>query len=489
LMQLTSSPCWNAGGGEWSPDGRMVVLHADTTGNEYEGGYSNDLFRVSVDEAGSGLPALTGLTHSPARSTGAVWAPDGRTLAFSFTEGRYQKSWIYLIDADGNRQRNAAAVLDLLAGSLTWAPDSRHLYFQASDRGGSGLYRLDTQNGDIITLIHGPFSIGGVSFSADGRRLAFTLEDENRLAEVWTARTEDIRSSRAMARAGSGATRIDAARLQPLTRFNEAMLDTLALSPVESFWFTSDAGTPVQGFLVRPVGREEGKSYPVVLNIKGGPGGMWGHQWFHEFQMMAAKGYAVFFTNYRGSHGYGFDHQSAVHQDYGGADYRDNMAGLDSVLARNPWIDRDRQYITGGSHGGFLTNWIIAQHPGRFRAAVTQRSVSNWISEAGTQEYTPQAMREEFGGTIWENFDYYWGRSPLKYADRITTPTLVIHSDRDETTPLGQGKEFYYALKINGVETEMVIFQGESHGLSRGGRPVNLVERLDRILDWFGRYP
>ena len=233
---------------------------------------------------------------------------------------------------------------------------------------------------------------------------------------------------------------------------------------------------------------DRNRRYPVILNIKGGPGGMWGHQWFHEIQMMAANGYGVFFTNYRGSHGYGFDHQKEVFQDYGGADYEDNMDGLEMALQQYEWIDEDQLFVTGGSHGGFLTNWITAHQGDRFRAAVTQRSVSNWISEAGTQMYEPQMMRDEFGGTIWENYDLYWGRSPLKYADQVETPTRIIHSDSDQITPIGQGEEWYYALKINEVPVDMAVFEGEGHGLSRAGTPVNLVKRLELILEWFEKY-
>ena len=157
------------------------------------------------------------------------------------------------------------------------------------------------------------------------------------------------------------------------------------------------------------------------------------------------------------------------------------------MLENYDWLDPERLFVTGGSHGGFLTNWITTQTD-RFKAAVTQRSVSNWLSEAGTQAFPPASMRVEFGGTIWENFDYYWGRSPLKYADQVTTPTLIIHSTDDHITPIGQGEEWFYALKANDVETEMVVFRGEGHGLSRSGRPINLVERLNRIIDWFDRY-
>ena len=238
---------------------------------------------------------------------------------------------------------------------------------------------------------------------------------------------------------------------------------------------------------MKPIGWQEGTSYPFVLNIKGGPGGMWGHEWFHEFQMLAAQGYAVGFVNYRGSTGYGDSHQQAVRLDYGGADYEDNMEFLDVVMEQYPWIDKERLVITGGSHGGFLTNWIISQTD-RFKAAVTQRSVSNWVSVNAGSTFTPRAVDLEFGGSIWENYALYWDRSPIKYANRIKTPTLIIHSDKDYTVPLGQAEELFFALKHHKVPTELLIFHGESHGLSRSGKPINLVERLKRMIEWFERY-
>ncbi len=464
LQQLTWGDDWNAGSPSFSPDGASVIYHANPEEGDYEGSYNSDLFVIPADSG-----TVNQLTHTEARSTSPVWSPDGNTVAFSHSEGRYEKNYIYLVNSDGTGKPNASDELDLIPGNINWSADSRHLYFEANDRGGSGLFRLSVESGEIEPVIRGRFSAGSVSYSDNREQIAFLRHTETMLPEVWT---------------------VSAPGFEPVqvTSLNRELLDSLRLNDLESFWFENESGGRSQGFLLKPVDWEEGKSYPLVLNIKGGPGGMWGYQWFHEFQMMAARVYAVFFTNYRGSHGYGFDHQSAVFQDYGGADYRDNIDGLQAALERYPWIDRDRFFITGGSHGGFLTNWITAHHPEKFRAAVTQRSVSNWISEAGTQAYVPQAMREEFGGTIWDNFDLYWGRSPLKYADRVKTPTLIIHSDRDHITPIGQAEEWYYALKINDVPVEMAIFQGEGHGLSRTGTPVNLVKRLNLILDWFERH-
>lgn len=464
LQQLTWGENWNARSASFSPDGSKVIYHANPEGGDYEGDYNADLFVIPADSG-----SVTKLTETDDRSTGPVWSPDGNTVVFSYTEGRYEKSWIYLIDADGSNKRNASLELDLIAGNLQWSPDSRSIYFEANYQGGSALLRMSVDNGEIEPVVRGSFSAGNFTFSEDGTIAAFLKHSETMLPEVWKLKVPDYEPVQ-------------------ISRMNEALLDTLKLNTLESFWFENESGGQSQGFFLEPVNREEGEMYPLVLNIKGGPGGMWGHQWFHEFQMLAAKGYAVFFTNYRGSHGYGFDHQSAVFQDYGGADYRDNMDGLARALEQYDWIDQDRLFITGGSHGGFLTNWITAHHPDKFRAAVTQRSVSNWISEAGTQAYVPQSMREEFGGTIWENFDYYWGRSPLKYADQVKAPTLIIHSDGDQITPIGQGEEWYFALKINDVPVEMAVFQGEGHGLSRSGTPINLVKRLELIIDWFERY-
>ncbi len=279
----------------------------------------------------------------------------------------------------------------------------------------------------------------------------------------------------------------DGSGLRQLTHLNRDILAPIARGPLEKIWFDNDGGGKSQGFLLRPTVPTDGEKVPLVLNIKGGPGGMWGHQWFHEFQMLAGQGWAVAFVNYRGSHGYGYAHQNSVHLDYGGVDYRDNMKLVDVLLDRYDWIDSDKLFLTGGSHGGFLTNWIVSQTP-RFRAAVTQRSVSSWVSEAGTQQYPPRRMQQEFGGSLWSNWDLYWDRSPLKHAHRVKTPTLIIHSDQDMICPIGQAEEWFYALKTLGVPTEMVIFRGENHSLSRSGTPVNLVERLRRIIGWFERY-
>jgi dipeptidyl aminopeptidase/acylaminoacyl peptidase len=213
---------------------------------------------------------------------------------------------------------------------------------------------------------------------------------------------------------------------------------------------------------------------------------MFGLDWFHEFQVYAARGWAVLFTNPRGSSGYGEKFQRAVDRNWGGKAYDDIMAGVDAALARYPWVDRDRLGVTGGSYGGFMTNWIVS-HTNRFKAAVTLRSISNFISVEGTRDAAYGHARD-FGGDLFHNFDFYWSSSPLKYASQVKTPTLILHSDNDQRVPIEQGEQWFRALKHYGVTTEFVIFPRENHNLTRTGEPRHLVESLNWQIYWFDRF-
>lgn len=473
LTPLTErDPRWNDRDARIAPDGRSVVFQRDASGEEYDGAFARPLWVLDVDAPPGIDPERLG-SFLDGRAESPRWSPDGRSVVYRFRSAPYARAHLQVADRNPNPRGPASPRTLTLDADLDplnpfWHPDGRSLFFTADHRGTHPLYRANANGADLRPLFGEDGIVTSPMVSDDGRRLVFLYENEVNPPEVWTAES-------------------DGRNPRPLTRFNRAVLDELDLSRVEEFEFLNDAGQLLQGFLVRPVGWTREGRYPLVLNIKGGPGGMWGRRWFPEFQILSGAGYAVAFVNYRGSSGYGHAFQSAVRLDYGGGDARDNLALVDETLSRNPWIDRDRLFITGGSHGGFLTNWITTETP-RFRAAVTQRSVSNWISEAGTQAVSPRAMREEFGGTIWENYALYWERSPLSRANRVRTPTLVIHSDQDRITPLGQGQEWFYALKALGVPTELVIFHGEGHELSRSGTPVNLEERLVRILEWFERW-
>ena len=462
LRRLTGNPEWNYNNPTPSPDGRFLSFNVDRSGEEYDGGFNQDIFLLDLDtEQERKLDTPNG------RATAPVFSPDGQSIAFSYQSDRYQPVELHRIGIDDQNHQVLHTGRTLTVAEAFWPAGFDHPLVRADDHGSHPLKRLDP-DGTTELLIGDGEVVSGIHFTADGEALALLIERETHLPEVHVADTRSFEPSR-------------------LTGFNDSLLDSLYLGAVERFEFSAGDDMRVDVFVVKPKDFDSSVDWPVVLNIRGGPSGMWGHRWFHEFQMMAGAGYAVVFTNYRGSTGYGFDFQAAVHQDYGGVDFRDNLRAVDEALERFDWMDSSRLFVTGGSHGGFLTNWILTQTD-RFVAAVTQRSVSNWISEAGTQAYVPAMMNVEFGGTIWENHDYYWNRSPLKYADQVTTPTLIIHSTDDQITPIGQAQEWFYALINNDVKTELAVFEGEGHGLSRGGKPINLVKRLELIIEWFERH-
>jgi acylaminoacyl-peptidase len=271
-----------------------------------------------------------------------------------------------------------------------------------------------------------------------------------------------------------------------LTRKNEALWRQLELQDVERISYKSADGWDVDGFFVKPVGWQEGKKYPMILSVHGGPAGMYGVDWFHEFQVYAARGWAVFFTNPRGSTGYGEKFERGIVGEWGGKDYQDVMNGVDAILKKYSWIDRGRLGVTGGSYGGYMTNWIVS-HTNMFKAAVTLRSVVNFISDDGTRDGA-YGHKRDFGGDIFEKFDLYWDRSPLKWAKNVKTPTLILHSDNDYRVPLEQGEQWFRALKHFGVTTELVIFPRENHNLTRTGEPKHLVESLNWQIYWFDRF-
>jgi dipeptidyl aminopeptidase/acylaminoacyl peptidase len=465
-------PRWNDREVQASPDGTGVVFQRDASGEEYDGAFPRSLWFLDVDAAPGTEPARV-QAFVDGRAESPRWSPDGRSIVYRFRPAPYARVHLQVADRTPaprgpSSPRTLTLDADLDPQNPLWHASGQFLYFTADHRGTHPLYRVNANGSDLRPLFGEDGFVTSPRVSADGRRLVFLYENEVNPPELWTAEA-------------------DGRNPRPLTRFNRGLLDELDLSRVEEIELLNDAGQLLQGFLIRPVGWTRESSAPLVLNIKGGPGGMWGRRWHPEFQILAGAGYAVAFVNYRGSSGYGHGFQSAVRLDYGGGDARDNLAFLDEVLSRNAWVDRNRLFITGGSHGGFLTNWITTETP-RFRAAATDRSVSNWISEAGTQAYPPRAMRVEFGGTIWENPTLYWDRSPISRAYRVRTPTLVLHAEDDRITPLGQGQEWFFALKALGVPTELVIFHGDGHELPRSGTPVNLAERIRRIVEWFDRW-
>lgn len=271
-----------------------------------------------------------------------------------------------------------------------------------------------------------------------------------------------------------------------LTDFNAAVCAEYAYSAPEPLNFVNSRGREIEGWVIKPVDMELGKKYPAILDVHGGPKTVYGSCYFHEMQFWASQGFAVMFCNPTGGDG-GGDEFADIRGRYGEQDYADLMQFVDTALERCGFIDPDRLGVTGGSYGGFMTNWIIG-HTGRFKCAASQRSIANWTSFHNTSDIGWYFAEDQVGGSPWNGLEKIWEQSPLKYADRVTTPTLFLHSDEDYRCPLSEGLQMFYAVREHGVESRLCIFHGENHELSRSGKPENRIRRLREITEWMEHY-
>ena len=270
-----------------------------------------------------------------------------------------------------------------------------------------------------------------------------------------------------------------------LTRLNHALSD-YPLSVPREISFCNENDNLVTGWVIPPMGHTPGTKAPVILDIHGGPKTVYGTVLFHEMQYWAQKGYAVIFCNPTGSDG-GGNAFADIRGIYGETDYRDIMTFVDTALHTFDFLDGDRMGVTGGSYGGFMTNWIIG-HTHRFRCAATQRSITNWISFSNMSDIGDFFGEDQMGSNCWRDVEQMWRQSPLKYADRIKTPTLVLHSDNDFRCPVAEGYQMFYALRHHGVPSRLCVFHGENHELSRSGKPKNRIRRLKEITKWMDTY-
>ena len=274
--------------------------------------------------------------------------------------------------------------------------------------------------------------------------------------------------------------------LQRLSDINTSLFEAHHIAHPQEIKYINSDGLELRGFALPPIGYEPGKKYPTILDIHGGPKAAYGFNFFHEMQYWTAQGYAVIFANPHGSGSNG-NNFANLKGKFGGPDYDDLMAFVDAAIEQADFIDKERLGVTGGSYGGVMTNWIIG-HTNRFRAAASQRSISNWISLTALSDIGYSFVDGYSGTDIWGNTDLLWKQSPLAYADKVTTPTLFIHSDEDYRCPLPEGLQMFSALRYHQVPARIVIFKGENHELSRSGRPKNRIRRLQEITNWFDHY-
>lgn len=461
-VQLTETP-FDVGGVVWSPDGETLLF----TGNERQDDELNteqtgDIYAV----ARSGGQARR-LTENPGSESSPTFSPDGSRLTFSYTAERASLTELRIVDVapDGTfrgEPRNLMPSWDRRFGGVHWMPDGNSLRFRAGIGGNAHIFAVSADGGEPTQLSEGDRQLSNFSFSADGVTTAFTVTDAMRPAELYVHSDGEERR---------------------LTSFNDAWLAEIDLQPAERLTWTVADGTEIEGWLVKPVGYTPGRSYPMVLKIHGGPHGAYGNTWFRTFHVLSADGMFVLYPNPRGSSNYGHDFMYATRGKWGEMDQEDFLTGVAAAIDAYPDIDTDRIGVSGGSYGGFFTNWLTATTD-RFAAAVTSRSITNWESWYGNSD--AQGLTEyEFFGTPWEQRELYRRLSPISYVENVTAPTLIIHSENDYRTPIGDGEQWFMALKKRGIPVELARYPRSSHGLSRGGEPWLLVDRLERLSSWF----
>ena len=391
-----------------------------------------------------------------------------------------------------------------VAGSLRWGPNGQEVYFLTPDEGHVTLWAASVSESEPPRAILNEGEITGFDV---GSEVVLARSEWDHPGDLFSVARRGDTSDTTDADDGTGTEELDTADTpRRLTRVNEGLLDDRAIAEPEELRFESAEGIEVQGWVLYPpegvIDRdvnstdgsdgenetgERDRTYPLVVEIHGGPHAMWSTSgsMFHEFQALAARGYAVFWCNPRGSVGYGERFQSAIVGEWGTVTARDVLAGVDLLCERES-IDETNQFVTGGSFGGYMTAWLVG-HTDRFRGAVSQRGVYDLTSFYGSTDAF-KLVEWDFGMTPWEDFSTLWERSPVAYASAVTTPTLLLHADRDYRVPVNNAEMLYLFLKKNGVETRLVRYPREGHELSRSGEPGHVVDRLGRIVRWFDGY-
>ena len=469
---LTSGE-WNVGarfdgiqGGvsyDWSPDGRTVYVvgfNEPKADMNYNG---SNIY--AVDVASGAFKRIT----ADGAWNGVAVSPDGRKLAFAghaATKASYQAEELYVMNTDGSGVQKLTTI-DRDPSAPIWARDGSGVYFTVAETGTSNVYFAPATGSGATRLTSGThmLSLGSLARTAVGA---------------------GVRTS---ANVPADVVRIDlskrgAAPVTQLTSVNADVLTNVRLGSVERIVAKSSGNTEVEGWVVTPPSFDPRKKYPLIMEIHGGPHGMYNVGFNPMFQNFAANGYVVLYTNPRGSTGYGSAFGNAIEKHYPGVDYDDLMASVDALVAKG-YVDSDRMYVGGCSGGGVLSSYVISQTD-RFAAAAVRCPVTNWISMAGTTDI-PLFTFQFFEKPFWEDPKAWLEHSTLMHVGKVKTPTLIMTGELDLRTPMPQSEEYYIALKMRGVPTALLRFEGEYHGTS--SRPSNWVRTQLYMMSWYNRYP
>jgi len=453
----------------WTADGEHLLVSANRRDDADRHPSDSEIWEIRVADG-----SMRALTDRYGPDGDAAVSPDGRRIAYTGYDEEhlgYQQSHLYVMNRDGSGKRQLLSDADRSFGDPVWAADGSGLFVQYQDEGRTKVGFVDMSGGlREVTDALGGLSLGrpygSGSFTAAAGRVAFTLGRSDSPADV------------AVVEEGS--------EPRPLTGLNRDLLAHRELGRVEEIWYeSSHDGRRIQGWIVKPPGFDPSESYPLVLEIHGGPFSMYGPVFAAEIQLYAAAGYVVLYTNPRGSTSYGQEFGNLIHHAYPSQDYDDLMSGVDAVLERG-YVDPDRLFVTGGSGGGVLSAWIVGKTD-RFAAAVVQKPVINWYSWSLYADMSVSGLDDWFPGPPWENRDHYLDRSPISLVGNVTTPTMLLTGEQDERTPMPESEQFYGALQYRNVPSALVRIPDASHGIA--SKPSNLIAKVVHVLEWFDRHP
>ncbi len=450
----------------WSPDGREIAFVSNRTGRA-DHNMHLDIYAVDVESG-----EIRKITESVGAEYYPAWSPDGRMIAYTATtrgdtsnESTPEDRHVWVVDSDGSDPRDLTLEFDRACnGPLQWTPDGDRILFTAYDQGRAPICSVSQEGGEVTKVTDSDRFYGNLSLAREGGRMAYTSNDPTRPDELYYSD-------------------LDGGNEVRLTNHN-GFLEGIHLDWPEEFNFKTADGLDIQGWIYKPRGFDPSGKYPTLLNIKGGPSGMRGYGFNVQLQLLPAHGYVQFIINYRGSSGYGQAFSDAVVGDMLGGEYRDNMEALDHVIETREYVDVDRMGVWGVSYGGYLTNWIVTKTD-RFRAAVSISSVSNLFSQWGASAI-PSWVEVEIGGLPWEKMDLMLKQSPIMQADKARIPVLFLHGELDFDTPIVEAEQMFMALKKHGVESVMVRYGDDGHGIRR--KPVNQLDSMRRVITWFDRH-
>ena len=453
----------------WMPDSKSIIFSSNRRDDAEYRPRQTDLFSASLVSG-----ELVKVTDRAGSESNPVISSNGRYLAYTSaadTRQGYNRAELRVKDLQSGEDRSLTEDLDRSVSDVQWTSDSKRLWISFDDLGMTRVAEVDLKGrlkqSDIVlggTALGRPYTSGVFSVGGKGH-LAFTLGRDDRPADL------------ALMRPGK------APRL--LTDLNNDLMGQREMARVERMtWASSHDGLEVEGWVMKPPGFDPNKTYPMILEIHGGPHSAYGPNYSTEAQLYAAAGYVVFYTNPRGSTSYGEEFANTIDLAYPGYDYDDLMSGVEALLDRG-YVDANQLYVTGGSGGGVLTAWIVGKTD-RFRAAVVAKPVINWASFVLTADLNYYFATTWFDAPPWEDYESYWKRSPLSLVGNVSTPTMLLTGEADYRTPMSETEQYYQALKHRGIDTLMVRIPGASHSIY--ARPSNLIAKVNSILAWFERY-